>query len=117
MTLSLVLFLTLRFRRQPSTHALFSRVVVVVGVAVFAAVALFGVAVLARIHEHQLAGASSTEQSEAAAAAAVAAILPRREPIVPHIDHIHFLSDSDTTSDSDSIFEADWSSDADDQTP
>lgn len=114
MTLSLVLFLTLRFRRSPSTHALFSRVVVVVGVAVFAAVALFGVAVLARIHEHQLAGAPTTEQSEAAAAAD---LLPAPIGPPPFFDpFIEFPSDSDTTSDCDSIFEVDWSSDTDDQT-
>lgn len=54
MTLSLALFFTLRFRRSSPTHALFSRVVVVVGVAVVAATALFGIAVIARVHERQL---------------------------------------------------------------
>jgi len=53
MTLTLVLFLTLRFRRSPSTHALFSRVVVVVGVAVFATVAAYGVVALARNLENE----------------------------------------------------------------
>jgi len=118
MTLSLVLFLTLRFRRPPSTHALVSRVVVVVGVAVSAAVALFGVAVLARIHEHQLTGAPTTEQSEAAAVAANVAALQRPPIQLPSHEalYIGFSSDYDTTSECDSIFEIDWSSDTDDQT-
>ncbi|KAL5237170.1 hypothetical protein ACI65C_004580 [Semiaphis heraclei] len=77
-------------------------------------VALFGVAVLARIHEHQLAGAPTTEQSEAAAAAD---LLPAPIGPPPFFDpFIEFPSDSDTTSDCDSIFEVDWSSDTDDQT-
>lgn len=46
MTFPLVLFLTLRFRRSPSPHALVSRVVV--GVAVFATVAAYGVFALTR---------------------------------------------------------------------
>jgi len=105
MTLSLVLLLTLRFRRPPSTHALVSRVVVVVGVAVFATVALFGVAVLARQHERQLPGASTTEQSEAARG-----LQPPVNAPAPN----HETADVDySTSDFDSTSEAYWTSDDD----
>lgn len=105
MTLSLVLFLTLRFRRPPSTHALVSRVVVVVGVAVFAAVALFGVAVLARHHERQLTGAATIEQSEAAGG------LQQPDNESAQIHDVGFIDYS--TSDFDSTSEADWTSDDD----
>jgi len=106
MTLSLVLFLTLRFRRSPSTHALDSRVVVVVGVAVAAAVALFGVAVLARVHERQLTGAANTEP-----------LAPVGGPRRPTDEHARTddASDADTTSDGYTTSDYDSTSD-DDQT-
>jgi len=108
MTLSLVLFLTLRFRRSPSTHALVSRVVVVVGVAVAAAVALFGVAVLARLHERQLTGAATTEQSA-----------PVRIPLPQFIDHdpANDTSFEDTSNDdisSDGYITSDFDTTSDD---
>jgi len=105
MTLSLVLFLTLRFRRPPSTHALVSRVVVVVGVAVFAAVALFGVAVLAGQYERRLAGAASAEQLEAARRLQprINASAPTRE--TAYVDYS--TSETDWTSDDDSTSDID----------
>ncbi|KAL4103460.1 hypothetical protein QTP88_018837 [Uroleucon formosanum] len=99
MTLSLVLFLTLRFRRPPSTHALVSRVVVVVGVAVFAAVALFGVAVLSRYQVRILIGDPSTEQLELA------------EGLQPPIDESAL--NRETAYVDYSTSEADWTSDDD----
>jgi len=105
MTLSLVLLLTLRFRRPPSTHALVSRVVVVVGVAVFAAVALFGVAVLARHHERQLTGAATTEQSEAVGGLQPPVNVSAPAHEIVYVDY--------STSDFDSTSEADWTSDDD----
>lgn len=53
MTFSLVLFLTLRFRRAPSNHTLFSRVVVIAGVTIFGAVAAYGVVAVARHLENE----------------------------------------------------------------
>lgn len=114
MTLSLVLLLTLRFRRPPSTHALVSRVVVVVGVAVFAAVALFGVAVLASHHERRLlSGDARIEQLEAARRLQQPINVPVPNNQTPFVDY----SDSDTTSEIDWITDSDTSdtSDTDDQ--
>lgn len=118
MTLSLVLFLTLRFRRSPSTHALVSRVVVVVGVAVFAAVAAYGVVALARHleNERQLELAARSVQTEAPVEELPPITRRRRRPTSEDSTQTDELSETDTTSEGYTLYSSDSTSDADDPT-
>lgn len=121
MTRSLVLFLTLRFRRSPSTHhALVSRVVVVVGVAVFAAVAAFGLVYLARQLEYERQLALAPRSVAAQASLDLVEEEPpttrrRRRPPSEDSTQTDELSETDTTSDGYTLY-SDTTSDADDST-